>query len=151
MQPRIDVNQLAPELYRAAVNLQAAIEATGVDKKLFELIKIRASQINGCAFCINMHTLDARKLGISEQRIYLLSAWRESTVFDSRERAILAWTEALTHVSQHGAPQELYDGLKQHFTDQEIVGINAAIAMINFWNRVTVSFGMVHPSEKRAE
>lgn len=150
MHNRFDVIQ-APELYQAASQLQAAIEATGVDKKLFELIKIRASQINGCAFCINMHTLDARKLGISEQRIYLLSAWRESTVYDARERALLAWTEALTLVSQHGAPQGLYEELKQHFSDQEVLGITAAIAMINFWNRVAIGSAKIHPSEKREQ
>lgn len=150
MHNRFDVTH-APELYQATLQLQAAIEATGVDKKLFELVKIRASQINACAFCINMHTLDARKLGISEQRIYLLPAWRESTVYDARERALLAWTEALTLISQHGAPQDLYEELKKHFSDKEIIGITAAISMINFWNRMAIGSGKVHPSEKRAE
>jgi AhpD family alkylhydroperoxidase len=145
------VIDLAPEIYEAARKLSASIEATGLSKHYAELIKIRASQINGCAYCINMHTREARKLGISEWKIYLLSAWRESTVFDEKERAVLAWTEALTRVSERGAPDELYGTLAKHFSELEIVGINSAVAMINYWNRLTIGYGTVHPAEKKSE
>ena len=145
------VIDLVPEIYQAAVKLQQALEAAGLHKHYAELIKIRASQINGCAYCINMHTREARKLGISEWKIYLLSAWRESTVFDEKERAVLAWTEALTRVSERGAPHELYAELARHFSDREIVAINTAVAMINYWNRTTIGFGTVHPTEKTVE
>jgi AhpD family alkylhydroperoxidase len=144
------VIDLAPEIYHAAQKLSQSIEATGLPKHYAELIKIRASQINGCAYCINMHTREARKLGISEWKIYLLSAWRESTVFDEKERAILAWTEALTRVSEHGAPDALYSQLAKHFSELEIVGINSAVAMINYWNRLTIGYGTIHPAEKKS-
>jgi AhpD family alkylhydroperoxidase len=139
---------VAPDIYKAAFKLQEAVEATGLKKHYAELIKIRASQINGCAYCINLHTREARKLGMSEWKIYLLSAWRESTVFDEKERAVLAWTEALTRVSERGAAHELYAELVRHFSELEVVGINTAVAMINYWNRVTIGFGTVHPTEK---
>jgi AhpD family alkylhydroperoxidase len=142
---------LAPELSRAALQLERALEALGLAKHYVALIKIRASQINGCAYCINLHTREARKLGITEWKLYLLSAWHESTVFDEKERAVLAWTDALTRVSKHGAPAELYAALAQHFSDIEIVAINTAVAMINFWNRTSLGFGMVHPAEKHTE
>src|SRR5262249_42796150 len=142
---------LAPEIYQAALKLRAAVEATGLQKRYIELIDLRASQINGCAYCINLHTREARKLGMSEWKIYLLDAWRESSVFDEKERAVLAWTEALTRVSKHGAPHDLYAQLAAHFSELEIVGINTAVALINYWNRVTIGFGTVHPAEKNQE
>ena len=147
---RVTIN-LAPDLYQAARKLEEAHEALGLQKHYTALIKIRASQINGCAYCINLHTRDARRLGMSEWKIYLLPAWRESTVFDEKERAVLAWTEALTRVSEHGAPSELYATLTKHFSDLEVVAINTAVALINFWNRTTIGFGMVHPGEKHLE
>jgi AhpD family alkylhydroperoxidase len=148
MHYRFNPLELAPEIVQQAQRVQQAVDGAGLDPKLGELIKIRASQINGCAHCINMHTRDARKLGESEARIYLLSAWRESTVFDARERAVLAWTEALTHVAERGAPQDLVATLKEHFNDKEIVAITAAIGVINFWNRFAIGLGAVHPSER---
>lgn len=141
----------APELYQAAMKLSQTLESLNLSKHYFALIDIRASQINGCAYCINLHTREARKLGMSEWKIYLLPAWRESTVFDAKERAVLAWTDALTRVSKHGAPPELYAELQKHFSELEIVAINTAVAMINFWNRTTIGFGMVHPAEKHTE
>lgn len=150
MQARLNAYELAPALTQAAVNLQQAIEATGVDKTLMELIKIRASQINGCAYCLHMHTRDALANGETEMRIFLLSAWRESTLFSARERAVLAFTEALTHVSERGAPEELFSELRRHFSELELVGLCSAISMINFWNRVAISLGYVSPREKGA-
>lgn len=149
MHPRFDPLTQTPDVVQQAQRLQQAIEAAGVDKKLGELIKIRASMINGCAFCLNMHTYDARKLGETEARIYLLAAWRETTVFDARERAVLAWTDALTHISERGAPQALYDALTEHFTEKEIIALTSAIAMINYWNRIAISSGNVHPRERK--
>ncbi len=145
------VVDLAPDIYRTALKLQEAIEATGLPSHYGALIRLRASQINGCAYCINMHVREARKLGISEWKLYLLSAWRESTVFNAKERAALAWTEALTRVSERGAPQEIYTALSQHFSDLEIVGITTSVGLINYWNRVTIGFGTVHPAEKNIE
>ena len=145
------VIDLVPEIYQAASKLSQAIAAAGLHKHYLALIEIRASQINGCAYCINMHVREARKLGMSEWKIYLLPAWRESTVFDEKERALLAWTEALTRVSEHGAPQELYTALGKHFSDVEIVAITSAISVINYWNRSTIGFGAVHPAEKNVE
>lgn len=147
MHSRLDPLQHTPEVIQQSSRLQQTIEAAGLDKKLGELLKIRASMINGCAFCINMHTRDARKMGETEARIYLLSVWRETTVFDARERAVLAWTDALTQLPERGAPQALYDDLTKHFSEKEITPLTSAIAMINYWNRIAVSFGRVHPSE----
>jgi AhpD family alkylhydroperoxidase len=147
MQARLKAIEIAPEISQQAVRLQQAIEAAGVDKPLIELIKIRASQINGCAYCLHMHTRDALAHGETDVRIFLLSAWRESTLFSARERAVLDFTEALTHVAERGAPTALYAELKRHFTDLEVVGLCSAIAMINYWNRIAISFGMVSPRE----
>ena len=146
MKARINAFETAPAVRRAAQELQQAIEAVGLDKQLGELVKIRASQINGCAFCIHMHTRDARKLGETELRIYMLSAWRDSPLYTREERAVLAWTEALTEVSQKGAPEALYEELKAHFSESQIVALTGAIAMINFWNRLAIGFHFVHPT-----
>lgn len=147
---RLNIAAVTPELYEQAVKLQHGIESLGLDPHLMELVKIRASQINGCAYCLNMHTRDARKLGETETRIYLLSAWRESTLFTARERAALAWTESLTHVAERGASNELYADLKGHFSEKEIAALTSAIAMINFWNRIAIGFASVHPLEHAA-
>jgi AhpD family alkylhydroperoxidase len=151
MLARLNTNDFAPEISQQGTRLQQAIEATGVDKGVMELIKIRASQINGCAYCLHMHTRDALAHGETEVRIFLLSAWRESRLFTARERAVLAYTEALTHVSEHGAPEALFAELKHHFSDQEVVGLCNAIAMINYWNRVAIGLGYVSPREKNAQ
>jgi AhpD family alkylhydroperoxidase len=145
------VIDLVPEVHRAALELQRAVEGTGLHKHYDALIKLRASQINSCAYCINIHTREARRLGISEWKIYLLPAWRDSTVFSEKERAVLAWTEALTRVVDRGGPQELYDTLARHFSEREIAGINTAVALINYWNRVAIGYGTVHPAELTVE
>ena len=146
MNARLNPFELAPEVRQQAQKLQQAIEAVGLDKQLGELIKIRASQINGCAVCLHMHTHDARKLGESELRIYMLSAWRESSLYTDKERAVLAYTEAVTEVSRHGAPDAVFDALKPHFSERQIVALTGAIAMINFWNRIAIGFSLPHPA-----
>jgi AhpD family alkylhydroperoxidase len=148
MHPRINPLESAPHVYKHAAGLSQLIEESGVDKRLIELIKIRVSQINGCAFCIHMHTADARAMGETDTRMLLLSAWRESTLFSAKERAVLAWAESLTHVADKGAPDALYADLEAHFTKAEITVLTAATAMINFWNRMAIAMGSIHPAER---
>ena len=139
MQQRIDVTKVNPAAYKAVAALQAYVDQSGLDAKLRELIKIRASQINGCAYCLIMHTREARKLGESDDRMYLLDAWREAPVFTPRERAALAWTEALTLVSQTHVPDDVYDEVRKQFSEKEIVDLTAAVAAINTWNRIAIA------------
>ena len=146
MPQRIDYKKASPAAYQAMLQLQAAVENSGLEKTLIELVKIRASQINKCAFCLHMHTKDARKAGISEERIYLLDAWRDSSLYSERERAALAWTEALTLLPQQGAPEEDYADLRAQFSEAEIVSLTLAIVAINGWNRIGVGFDLQHPA-----
>jgi AhpD family alkylhydroperoxidase len=122
---------------------------SGLEESLMELVKIRASQINGCAFCLHMHTAAARRQGESEERLYLLDAWRESPLYTARERAALAWTEALTQVAETHAPDGVYHALQALFTEQEQVALTMLIVTINGWNRIQVGFRAVHPVEAR--
>ncbi len=140
MQQRIDATTVSPAAYRAVAALQTYVDQSGLDPKLRELIKIRASQINGCAFCLIMHTRDARKLGESDDRMHLLDAWREAPVFTARERAALAWTEALTLVSKSHVPDDVYAEVRRHFSEKEIVDLTAAVVAINSWNRIAIAF-----------
>ena len=140
MQQRIDVTKVNPAAYKAVAALQAYVDQSGLNAKLRELIKIRASQINGCAYCLIMHTRDARKHGESDGRMHLLDAWREAPVFTPRERAALAWTEALTLVSQTHVPDDVYDEARKQFSEKEIVDLTAAVAAINTWNRIAIAF-----------
>lgn len=149
MQTRPNPYDLAPTIPKLGAALQEAIYATPLDKRSITLIQVRVSQLNGCAFCLHMHTREAKRLGESESRLYLLSAWRESTLFSAAERAMLAWAEALTLVAERGAPPDpLFDELQKHFSDQQIVGINGAVSMINFWNRMALSAAAVSPHER---
>lgn len=149
MQTRPNAYELAPNIPKLAAELQEAIYATGLDKRLISLIKTRVSQLNGCAFCLHMHTREAKRLGESDSRLHVLAAWRESTLFSPAERAALAWSEALTLLPQHGAPANAqFDELKRHFSDLEIVGIDSTVAMINFWNRAAISSAAVSPHER---
>lgn len=145
MEARLVPYKLAPKIMQAMVEAEKAVSEAGLEYSLYELVRIRASQINGCAYCIHMHTRDARKAGETEERLYLVAAWRESPLFTPRERAALAWTEALTLIAQTRAPDEDYEALKAHFTDEEIVKLSMAINMINLWNRVAVGLRTVHP------
>jgi AhpD family alkylhydroperoxidase len=138
---RINWHKILPEGYNAMKGLENFVEQTKLEPKLKELIKIRASQINGCAYCLDMHTKDARSIGESEQRIYMLSAWREAPFYSPRERAALAWCESLTLLSQAGAPDYVYTELEQLFKPEEIVELTLAIVAINSWNRLSVGFG----------
>ena len=140
MQQRIDARKIDPNAFKAVFALQAYVDQSGLDPKLHELIKIRASQINGCAYCLAMHTRDARKLGESDERMHLLDAWREAPVFTPREQAALAWTEALTLIADSHAPDDVYEQVRRQFSEQEIVKLSAAIAAINTWNRLAIAF-----------
>jgi len=140
MQQRIDVTKVNPAAYQAAAALQSYVDKSAFDAKLRELIKIRVSQINGCAFCIAMHTRDARKLGETEERMHLLDAWREAPVYSARERAALGWIEAITLVTQGHVPDEAFEAVRKQFSDQEIVDLTAAAVAINSWNRIAIAF-----------
>jgi AhpD family alkylhydroperoxidase len=140
MQQRIDVTKVSPAAFKAVAALQAFVDQSGLDPKLRELVKIRASQINGCAYCLAMHTREARKIGETDERMHLLDAWREAPVFTARERAALAWTEALTLIAQGHAPDDVYDQLRKQFSEKEIVDLTAAVCAINTWNRIAISF-----------
>lgn len=135
---RMDVTKTAPEAYRHLIALEQTI-GPKVDHKLYHLIKVRASQINGCAFCIGMHTHDAIRDGESPERLFMLDAWDESSLFNDKERAALEWVEKITHISHGHAPKEAYDALKPHFSEDEIVWLTLAAAMINAWNRIAIS------------
>ncbi|ATB30132.1 carboxymuconolactone decarboxylase family protein [Melittangium boletus] len=151
MKPRMNPHAVAPEMMKALFDLSAKVEGCGLERSLLELIKTRASQINGCAFCIHMHTRDARAHGETEERLYLLDGWRESPLYTDRERAALGWTEALTLVSQTHAPDADYAELKAHFTEVEIVKLTLAITTINAWNRIAIGFRSIHPVSSRSE
>jgi len=140
MQPRLNPFKLAPGAYKAMQALQAYVSQCGLEPKLMELVKTRASQINGCAFCLAMHTRDARKMGESEERLYLLDAWREAPLYSERERAALAWTEALTLVSETHVPDEVYAEARRCFSEVELVNLTMAVVAINSWNRIQVAF-----------
>jgi AhpD family alkylhydroperoxidase len=150
MKPRMNYYQAAPDTIKALVALEEQIQASGLEKSLIELVKTRASQINGCAFCINMHTQDARKQGETEQRLYLLNAWHESPLYTDRERAALAWTEALTLIAETHAPDNLYEDVRAHFSEAETVNLTMLIAAINAWNRLAIAFRAVHPVKAKA-
>ena len=140
MQARLDYAKVAPGAMKAMVAINRYSNESGLEKSLLELIKIRASQINGCAYCIDMHTKDARANSETEQRIYALNAWRETPFYTERERAALTWTEALTLISENHVPDELYDAVRLHFTDEELVNLTMAIITINGWNRLAIGF-----------
>ena len=137
--PRIDYASVFPAGARAMVGLQRAVDSSGLEPLLLELVKMRASQINGCGYCLDMHSKDARALGESEQRLHLLAAWREAPCYDPRERAALAWCEALTLISEQGAPDAVYEELAQTFSAEEMVALTLAIVAINGWNRLAMS------------
>ncbi|KLT70802.1 MULTISPECIES: carboxymuconolactone decarboxylase family protein [unclassified Flavobacterium] len=141
MKPRIVIPKVAPEAYQAMLGLEKYIASTSLSPIHKELIKIRASQVNGCAYCINMHTTDARKLGLSEQRIYLLSAWREADVYTEEEQAILALTEEVTLISNH-VSEEVYQNAARFFDEKYLAEIIMMIITINAWNRIGITTGL---------
>ena len=143
MTQRLDLFAAAPAQMKAWYEMSLKI-APAIEKETLELVKLRASQINGCANCLQMHSVDARKAGMTEQRIYLLNAWREAPCYSSRERAALAWTEALTLVSTERAPDDLYAGFASEFTPEEQVQLTLMINAINGWNRLAVGFNVFY-------
>jgi AhpD family alkylhydroperoxidase len=146
MTPRLNPYKAAPEAMKALVALENYVLGSGLDHSLIDLVKIRTSQINGCAYCIHMHTSEARTRGESEERLYLLDAWHESPLYDERERAALAWTEEVTLVSDTHVPDVVYDQARQYFSETELVNLTLCVAAINAWNRIAISFRAVHPT-----
>lgn len=140
MQARLDFYKASPDATKALIALEGAIGKFGLDAKMMELVKLRASQINGCAFCVDMHSSDARKKREDERRLHGVTVWRETPFFSAKERAALAWTEAVTLVAESHVPDEVYAELKENFTEKEMVDLTLAIGAINAWNRLAISF-----------
>jgi AhpD family alkylhydroperoxidase len=145
MQPRLNHYTADPASLQAMLQLEKHVTSNGLPHNLRELIKLRASQVNGCAYCVDMHSRDLRKHGETEQRLHLLCVWKESPLFTEKERAALAWTEAVTLVAQTQVPDEVYEEFARHFTAEEQVQITLLIGTINIWNRLAVSFRALHP------
>lgn len=137
---RLNFKRLVPAAYRAMLALESYVHETGLESSLLELVKMRASQINGCAYCLDMHSKDARAAGETEQRLFVLNAWREAPFYTDRERAALAWTEAVTLVNESHVPEHVYQQARAHFSEEELVNLTIAIVAINGWNRLEVSF-----------
>lgn len=152
MKQRLDYKSIAPDGVKAMLGLESYVHRSGLDVNLLELVKIRVSQINHCAWCLDMHTKDARARGETEQRLYLVSAWREAPFYTERERAALAWAEAVTMISQEEITDELYAEMRRHFTEKELVDLTYAIIAINGWNRLNVPFrttvGLYQPATR---
>jgi AhpD family alkylhydroperoxidase len=145
MKPRLDAFKAAPAAIKAMLSLESYVQGCGLERSLIHLVKTRASQINGCAYCLDMHTHEARHDGESEQRLYVLPAWRESPLYSERERAALAWTEALTLVSETHVPEDVYELAASQFSEGELVNLTLLVGAINTWNRLAISFRTVHP------
>ncbi len=141
MEQRLSYSKTAPEATDILRKLESYVHRSGLEADMLELVRLRASQINGCAFCIDMHTKDARTQGESEQRLYGVSAWREAPFYSARERAALAWAEAVTRISQDRVPDDLYEQVRKQFSEKEIVDLTFAVITINSWNRLAISFG----------
>ncbi len=139
MSERINMYKAYPALLEAMQELEKAAKESGLDQKLYELVKIRASQINGCAYCLNMHTRDARKLGETDQRMHLLNAWRETDLYSPQEQAALEFTEAVTLIAQGPIPDEIYERAAQQFDNKQLAGLMTAIIAINGWNRIAIT------------
>jgi AhpD family alkylhydroperoxidase len=146
METRLDYPRAAPTAYQAMLGLEKALAASTLPKALMHLVKLRASQLNGCAYCIDMHARDARAAGESEHKLYALDAWRESPLFDDRERAALAWTEALTRIAETHAPDEVYRLAQAQFPERELAELSWLIAAINAWNRIAIGFRAQPPA-----
>jgi AhpD family alkylhydroperoxidase len=142
MKSRITFNPNSP-VYQAMLALETAVRKSGLETPLLELVRMRASQINGCAFCLDMHSKDARAEGETEQRLYCLPAWRETPFYSDRERAALAWTEAVTLVSEEHVPDEVFEEVRKHFLEEELAQLTLAIVTINVWNRFSIAFRAV--------
>lgn len=148
MESRLNYTEVAPKAMMGMLELERYVHGSGLDRSLYELVKTRASQINGCAYCLDMHTKDAREEGETEQRLYGLSAWREAPYYSEKERAALEWTEALTVISENDVPDSLYEATRKHFNEEEIVTLTMAIIAINGWNRLAICFRTIPGSYK---
>jgi AhpD family alkylhydroperoxidase len=156
MQARLNVQKASPAAYQAMLGLESFLwKSSKLEPSLLELVKMRASQINGCAFCLDMHSKDARAAGETEQRLYALNAWRETPFFTEREQSALAWTEALTLVHEERVPDAVYQAALQSFSEQELVNLSMAVVAINGWNRLMIAFrgvpGEYQPAARKAE
>ncbi|HET6419831.1 MAG TPA: carboxymuconolactone decarboxylase family protein [Geobacteraceae bacterium] len=140
MTSRINLAKIAPGVMHAMLGLEKYLHECGLETSLLDLVRMRASQINGCAYCLDMHSKDARSGGETEQRLYLLNAWREAPFYSARERAALAWTEALTMVAESRVPDEVFEEARQHFSEEELVNLSLAVVAINGWNRLAIGF-----------
>ncbi len=153
MEPRIDYPKSARGVYQAMLGLEKYLHECGLEEGLLDLLKLRASQINGCAYCLDMHWKDLRAIGESEQRLYGLDAWEESPYYTERERAALAWTEAVTRVSETHVPDEIYEHARKHFNEKELADLTLAVATINAWNRLAIAArsvpGLYQPVKKQ--
>lgn len=148
MQQRINYHGFAPELMKHLYALNKAVDECGLEKSLLHLVKLRASQINGCSFCVDMHSKEAMRDGETQQRVFLVSAWKESPLFSDRERAAFAYTDAVTRIADQGVPEPLWEATRKHFSEEELVKLTVALGMINVWNRLCVSFHVLHPVEQ---
>ncbi|MBA3042490.1 MAG: carboxymuconolactone decarboxylase family protein [Alphaproteobacteria bacterium] len=150
MHPRLDIAKAAPAAYKAVLGLENYVQTSGLSRAEIHMIKLRASIINGCAYCVDMHVKESRHDGLSEQWINMMSVWQESPLYTPRERALLGWVDAVTNIAATGAPDEAFEALKLHFTDGEIANITVAIGTINVWNRICVGFRTMHPIDQPA-
>ena len=153
-EPRIDYRKIAPEAIQALWGVERYTRGSKIDRRLLELVKLRSSMMNGCAYCVDMHSKDARALGESEQRLYALSVWREAPFFTPQERAALAWAEAVTDVGAGHIPDEVYRLAREHFDERQLVDLTMAIIAINAWNRLAIAFravtGSYEPAKERS-
>jgi AhpD family alkylhydroperoxidase len=140
MKPRINYLRVSPRALQAMMGLQNYVNDSGLEHSLLELVKMRASQINGCAFCLDMHSKDARAAGETEQRLYMLNAWREAPLYNARERAALEWTEALTFLRDEHVPDQVFAAAREHFSEEELVNLSMAVVAITGWNQLNVAF-----------
>jgi AhpD family alkylhydroperoxidase len=146
MHPRLSYPTIAPNVLHAALNLSKPVHECGLEQELIELVNMRASQINGCAYCLDMHAKALRKMGVDQQKLDLLVAWREAPGFSEREQAALAWAEAVTLVAGNGVPEDVYRCALSHFGEKGLVDLTYAVTVINTWNRLNVSFRNAPPS-----
>ena len=142
MSARIDFTKASPEVTKGLLELERYLRTCGLEESLLHLVKMRASQINGCAYCLDMHSKDARAAGETEQRLYVLNAWHEAPFYTDRERAALAWTESLTRIADTHAPDEVFQEVREHFDEKELADLTLAIVTINAWNRIAIGFRM---------
>lgn len=149
MTPRMNIAAEAPALYRTIRAMDGQIRESGLDPALLHLVKLRASQINGCAFCVDMHVQEALEIGVPAQKLHLVAAWRESPIFTTKERAALRWTESLTHISATGAPDGDYEAVRAEFSEAELAVLTVAIGAINMLNRMGVAARLQHPNRER--